>query len=182
MKNLIISLSIIVSSQCIFAQLPAIDALSNAASVALTAEYALLSREEDNIKREMEEFKDSYSTRAIPKFDIRYFAPGDSYVQHVKNKLIDARARRLILETNNNALTVFSYSRKKQNSKDLYIVEASLNNITQKFEKKLKHYGVYGEKMNMYQNFMRSLDKINRLMDQIDSKIDEGKLLNKLVN
>ncbi len=182
MKNLILILILIICSQRVHAQLPAIDPLSNAASVGLTAEYVLLGNEEDKIKREMERFKDNYATRAIPKFDIRYFAPGDSYVTQVKQKIAEAKNRRAALVIENTSLTVFSYSRKKQNIKELYIVDSNLNNITQKFENKLQHYGVYGEKMNMYQNFMKSLDKINRHMDEIDSEISQGKLLNKLLN
>lgn len=176
MKKHIILLLLIftVKSQEIIAQLPAVDPLSGAGSIALTVEYALLEGKEREVTAAVSDFTTNYSKRIWHKFDPK-LTVGDDFRSKIVNELEDAFGRILLLNKRNEDMVgMFSEARKENNREKLNVVKANLINTREKFKKKLKSFGVYGEKMNLYQNFMMSLHEVHRSMDEIESKIDKG--------
>ncbi len=141
---------------------------------AATYEFALKNSEKDT-KKEIKEYNEQYNRR------MKYYllTLGNGIVTKIDNKIKKVLNRLDILEEKNKKLSFLNYSRKKKSRNELRSLKTMLNNIRNNYQN--KHIGsIYGEKLNLYENLMKSLTKINRMLDEVERDIDKSFYFNRL--
>ncbi|GAA0716343.1 hypothetical protein GCM10009430_11960 [Aquimarina litoralis] len=86
------------------------------------------------------------------------------------------------LKRRNESLSFFNYSKRKENQKMLKFIEKMLNNTQKALLAQSSINVIYGEKLNLFQNTMKSLTEIHRSMDIVEDNIDRSKLLHNFFN
>lgn len=109
----------------------------------------------------------------------KYMAGAALVMAKITEDTGEAYNRYLDLKRRNNALTLFSYSTKKENTRALETIEKMLNNLLVELAQQSPHV-LLGEKVNLYVNTMESLLKIHRLMDEVEDRINNTSLFRRL--
>lgn len=92
----------------------------------------------------------------------------------IKNQILQSYSRYNNLQDRNESLSLFSYSKKKNNKKLLELVSTMLYNLNKEIQNQSTSLVVLGEKLNVYQDVMMSLQDIDRMMDNIEDNIEKS--------
>ncbi|MBL0683431.1 hypothetical protein [Aquimarina mytili] len=160
---------LLLKSVAVFSQW--IDPGSLSGSSAATFQYMILGNADRNLTRQVNRFTIQYSKR------IPYLMLSSSLTKKINTQIDTAIRRYNFLVSRNNSLVFFRYSRKRNNAKALTIIKKMLDNLERELNKQNSIGVIHGEKLNLYQNAMKSLSKIHRLMDIIEDNVAQSKLL-----
>ena len=153
------------------------DPGSLAGSGAALALYKRLDDEDKKNRDKMKAFGVDYIKRQV------YFMGFSLAVgERITNEIEASVTRYNSLKNRNSSLSLLNYSKKKENTKMLALIETMLNNIQREARNQKGVFVIYGEKMNLLQNMMESLEEINRVLDVVEDNIEQTKLYNRIFN
>ncbi len=139
--------------------------------------YEALDASDKNNRTRMIEFEKDYVKRQL------YFMGASLAVgTRINSEMAAAFSRYDSLKTRNSSLTQFSYSKKKDNTKMLNMIEIMLNSMQREMLTHKNVFVIYGEKINLLQNMMKSLIEIQRVMDIVEDNLEKTKLYNRIFN
>lgn len=145
-----------------------------------TANYGLINTEETLVLKVVNDYKATYNKRAT------YLGTGVSIVNifindQINSKVDDTKKRYDKLKVENEKLNkVKFYSKKKKNLKLIRELDLQITILEEELKDKSKS-GIIGEKINLYQNAMRTLAPINRKLDTLESNINKSNSFKKII-
>jgi len=157
---------------------PAIADLANAAaSTALAGVYggAVLTTQ-SLLNSEIKNFRKQWDNRGT-------YLGGEVFERsHIYPKLDDFESRLSELEEENMNLSAFVYSKKDENTKLLLVVREEFDILNSEIKDRSHLVVVLGEKINLYQNMMRTITRLNRQLDVVEGNIGGSNAKEKLVD
>jgi hypothetical protein len=153
------------------------DPGSMTGSGAALALYKQLDEEDKKNKDKMEDFRKDYVKRQI------YFMGTAFPVKNaIAGELDESFSRYDALKIRNNKLSFLSYSKKKDNTKMLNLVDKMLRNLQNEVRNQKTVFVIYGEKINLLQNVMTALIDVHRILDVVEDNLEQTKLYNRIFN
>ncbi|OEK07359.1 hypothetical protein A8C32_18150 [Flavivirga aquatica] len=153
-----------------------VDPGSMTGSVLSWSLYSMLSTEDKNNRKKIIAFKKDLAKRHL------YLVEGAIVVNKINREISNCKERYRQLEHRNKSLSFLSYSKKKINNKMLNLVNVMLENINKGLKNQRALEVLYGEKLNLLQNTMKSLTEIYRVLDVVEDNIEKTKLYNRIFN
>jgi len=106
---------------------------------------------------------------------------GALYISEINDELEEAKQRLKDLEAENNTLyKVLYYSKRMKNDRLLESAQLRFEILEEEL-KTQETTTLLSEKMNLYENTMRTLTRINRSLDTIQSNINDSKYREKMI-
>lgn len=153
------------------------DPGSLAGSGASAGLYVGLNNKDKDNMRKMNAFQKDYVKRQV------YFIGSAAVITNKINAdIVTAFDRYNRLRSRNKSLTLFSHSKKKNNTKLLDLIRDMLTNMQKEMLTQKSNHVIYGEKLNLLQNTMQSLSEIHRMMDTVEDNIEKTKLYYRFFN
>ncbi len=147
-------------------------------SAVATVEYYELKEADRKLIKDINSFNAKYSKRAIYLVGASIILAGE-----INREIDDAQRRYHLLKGKNSSLPFFIYSKKRHNTQTLELINEMLDNLQNELKKQNpRGVALYGEKINLHQNTMESLSNIHRLMDSVEDKIEQSKVLHAFIN
>ncbi len=104
----------------------------------------------------------------------QYYVGATLIIEKINDALDDSSKKLLTLKMDNKDLHETAYySKRKENNKLLAEVEENLDILIKELNRQEKQV-IYGEKLNLLQNTMRTLTRINRKLDVVEKNIQES--------
>lgn len=126
------------------------------------------------LTRMVNAYGSAYSKRMIYYSGVLIMNQINGELDQSKNRL-----QRLVLG-NDKLDEIKYYSKRKENEKLLAAVEEKLYILEQELDKQDKLV-IYGEKLNLLQNTMLTLTRVNRKLDLIEKNIKESEYIKKII-
>ncbi|MEE1964581.1 hypothetical protein V1387_17975 [Allomuricauda taeanensis] len=139
--------------------------------------YNVIKGYDNQLKRKVNQFNGVYAQRST-----YLVAPlSREITNEIHSEINEIQNRYLAINQKNNSLGLYHYSIKKKNKKILDILYPIISNLYNTLGKQHSTNVLLGEKMNLYQNAMASMNKIHRQLDIIADNIDRSLLVNQIL-
>jgi hypothetical protein len=139
--------------------------------------YTLVKTADNNLKSKVNQFNANYGQRSI-----YLTAPLIGKIAaDINSEMAGVRQRFQVIQERNSNLGLYQYGVKKKNSRLLAIVDSIILNLKNALDGQWNTNVKLGEKMNLYQNVMASINKIQRQLDVIEDTIDRSLLINQIL-
>ena len=135
----------------------------------------LIKKAEEKLSKEVDNYGNEYNKR------FKYFG-GALTSLFINKKIKELNERVNYLTKENKKLTFLYYSKKKQNIKSLALIKKSCDNIKDELQYKTGSFILSGERMNLYENLMKSILLINRVLDKVEMNINKSKRTFNFIN
>ncbi len=174
MKKLLV-IVLTISSSLAMGQLPAWNITSSGASAAMEAPLVAWNWPAEPLMMDaVKKFSREYAKRNI------YYAPTVADGGRVARGEVTALRRRSqdLLRKNTALGPIYPY-RKRDNARRLNTIDSLLLNVEQQFANlTITRTGIYGERMNLNQNNAMTMEQWSRKLDEIESDINNCRILN----
>ncbi|SIT15647.1 hypothetical protein SAMN05421766_1166 [Zobellia uliginosa] len=180
MKKIVILIGLVlIGTTCLaqpvnFVYLPITDMPLVVASGAASAEYGIMKFEENQLTDAVSSYASTYNKRAT------YYS-GILIISMINNNINKSRNRYLKLKLDNSKLDEIKYySKRPENDKLLAEINENLDILEKELESQHKMV-IYGEKLNLLQNSMLTLTRINRKLDFVRKNIHKSEQAKKVI-
>ncbi|UOB16667.1 hypothetical protein [Abyssalbus ytuae] len=138
--------------------------------------YGSINAEENRLTNSVDSYATVYNKRAI------YYTGASVVAYKIEQSILNSRKKLLELVVDNKNLDKIKYySKRKKNTQLLEELEEKLDILEKELQGQHKIAVIYGEKLNLLQNTMRTLTQINRELDIVDKNIKESNHLKKII-